>query len=682
MLIKRRLSVVLALLALFGLSALVAVWFVAQERLLYYSDIRFYHQLALQSWQQLQAGLEPWLDFLQQRFGQDYNALYTLPLLPGIALGGDSRSVYIALLALCYLAPAALIAGLLGRMLYPSAGSRVFWLSVVLLLGSAALWQPLLRGYPDVGGVLLISLALCLSVRDSALQSWHTVLGLAVLSGLTILFRRHFGYAVVALYAALGIKQGLLLWRQRADWSNFARDWLQFGLRLALALTGAVLLMMALAPEFTWRALTVDYGELYRSFQQTPSQAARFLLQGFGLVLPGLAVLGGLLAWRRGRLRGEHALLLVLLAGFWIIAFVFWVRQPGHHYRIHWLPLLSGLGLAFLVLELHRINRAAALGVLGLVFVVAGYAVIGYNTGLRHFVGEPNRLLWPEPVEAWRHHEKDYGTYLRLAEVLHRESADDERLYVATSSPLIGDDILLAAEELISTQRRLQPLPVAAVDSRDFYPIVALVAADLVLIPQPALLTVPDEQQVLQISVDVFAQNWLFSRDFRRLPEQFRLSDGSVLSIYRRERPTAVPVLISTLDRMRSELEGIQPGMQADWISANWDTVSVQLQADRTVIHLQTEPQLPSSLVYAQPLQQNAVLRGRASHLTCGDAGLQGVLYESSGQHIRTLPPLDLHLDTMFELAIPVAQRVYLALHLTSVQTACSAQLTALRIEQ
>ena len=72
--------------------------------------------------------------------------------------------------------------------------------------------------------------------------------------------------------------------------------------------------------------------------------------------------------------------------------------------------------------------------------------------------------LWPEPVDAWRYHEKDYDTYLHLAEVLHRESASGEHLYVATSSSLIGDDILLAAEEQLSSERLSFAAGAAALD--------------------------------------------------------------------------------------------------------------------------------------------------------------------------------------------------------------------------
>ncbi|MEZ5590927.1 MAG: hypothetical protein R3F53_09575 [Gammaproteobacteria bacterium] len=674
-----------AVLFLLGLTTTVAVWFVHQERLLYYSDIRFYHQLTLASWHQLQAGLQPWLAFLQHWFGQDYNALFTLPLVPGIALGGESRPVYVALLALCYLSPAALLAGLLGRTLYRAAPRhRVFWMNVLLMLSTAALWQPVLRGYPDAGGVVLISLALWLYVQDSTLQHWRTVLGLAVLSGLTILFRRHFGYAVVALYAAIGTTQCLLLWHQTSDWSAFLRALLRFGLRLAGALLGAILLMALLAPEFTWRALAVDYGELYRSFQQTPGETWQFLWQGYGLVLPGLAMAGWWLAWRRGHLGTEHVLLCALLAGFWIVLFVLLVRQPGHHYRIHWLPLLSGLGLSFLVLELWRVSRLAALAVPLLALAVAGYAVIAYNTGLRAVVGEPDTRFWPEPVEAWRYHEKDYDTYLHLAAVLHRESARGERLYVATSSPLIGDDILLAAEEIIAAERRLNPLPVATVDSRDFYPVVTLLAADLVLIPQPALLTAPAQQQVMQLSVDVFAQHWPFSDDFKRLPEQFQLSEGTQLYLYRRQRPTSVPVLIKTLARMRAALSGVVLGTQTDWISADWNTVSIQAGPNRPypLIRLSTHSGqiTPPTIVSAAPLPPSFVLRGQVLALDCTDARLQVDLYDADGQYLRSLPAVHLQAGAEFDVSATAPANHYLGLSLTSDQAHCSVELTALQI--
>ena len=671
----------LAVLALFGLSAAIAVWFVGQERLLYYSDIRFYHQLTLESWRQWQAGLSPWLAFLRQWFGQDYNALFTLPLLPGIAIGGDSRSVYIALLALCYLVPAALVAGFLGCTLYPSTRTQAFWLSAVFMFCSAALWQPVLRGYPDVGGVVLLSLALWNYLQDSKLRRWRTVFWLAVLSGLTILFRRHFGYAVVALYAAIGTAQVFWVSRLNRNWIERARALLRFGVRLALALSGAVLLMAWLAPEFTWRALAVNYGELYRSFQQTPGETGWFLIQGFGLILPGLAVLGAWLSWHRGRLCSEHALLLGLLTVFWIAEFIFLVRQPGHHYRIHWLPLLSGLGMAFLVLELRRSSHLMAWLAVGLALGVAAYAVIGYNTSFKAVIGEPNRWFWPEPVEAWRYHEKDYDTYLRIAEVLHRESAHGEYLYVATSSPLIGDDLLLAAEDEISEEPRLQPLPVALVDSRDFYPIVTLVAADLVLIPHPVLLTLPSQQRVLQLSVDMFTQAWPFSEDFEQLPEQFQLSNGTVLMLYRRIRPSALPVIIATLARLQSELRGVQLGTQGEWISASKQGVSIisSLTQAPSLIRLSSgTEQVRPVILHAYPVQGKVSFSGQLVALGCHQARLGLDLYTPDGEHLQTLPTQSLILGQSLGLTFEAKPTSYLTLTLQTGEAHCFAEFSGL----
>lgn len=648
------------------MNAGIAVWFVNQEVLLYYSDIRFYHQLALQSWQQWQAGWQAWLAFMQHWLGQDYNAFFTVPLLPGIAWGGDARTLYVALLSLCYLSPAVLIAGWVAARLHDQ---RPFWLATVLMLSSVALWQPVLRGYPDVGGVLLISLALVLVLRDSLLHHWYTVLGLGILTGLVILFRRHFAYAVVALYAAIALSQTWLLWQQAV---NYPRSLIGFGWRLGVTLILSLLLMLSVAPEFTQRALLTNYGLLYDSFQQTPQETLLFLGQGFGVVLPVFSLAGWALVWRSGRVSREKIILCLLLVLIWTLLFIFIVRQPGHHYRIHWLPLFFGLGLTFLALEARR---WIAMVTTSLVLLITAYSIIGYNLlSERH---EVPSYWWPEPIAAWRYHAEDYDTLLQLADFLRTQSQNNELLYVAASSKLFNAEILLAAEEQIAEQPRLQFLPIAAVDSRDFYPLVTLIPADWVIIPQPALLTVPEQQKVLQLTIDVFQQSWVFSQDFQRLNTDFVLSDGTRLHIYRRIRPTPLPVFIQTLHRMQKKLQGLELGTQADWISASWRGVSIV--GDKIRLSQQSEQSPAIATSYPLAVGQWRLRIEQLLLQQCATAYLQAQLYDIQGQPLSKSAQILSQQQPLFEWR--TSEHAYLVISLHHALPGCTAVLKRLRVQ-
>jgi hypothetical protein len=69
---------------------------------------------------------------------------------------------------------------------------------------------------------------------------------------------------------------------------------------------------------------------------------------------------------------------------------------------------------------------------------------------------------------------------------------------------------------------RLNILYTPVTDSGDYYPLENLLKAQYVVVATPFqhhLRT--EEQDVVKVGVDIFAQNWEFARDFTRLSEQF-----------------------------------------------------------------------------------------------------------------------------------------------------------------
>ncbi len=81
------------------------------------------------------------------------------------------------------------------------------------------------------------------------------------------------------------------------------------------------------------------------------------------------------------------------------------------------------------------------------------------------------------------------------------------------------------------------------------------------------MLTLPEEQQkVAKFVFDIFAQESEMSHDFQKTPEEFRLANGNVISVYERQSATSFADILSTFECMKKDIPET-PGSQPDWIS-------------------------------------------------------------------------------------------------------------------
>src|SRR4028119_448713 len=225
------------------------------------------------------------IKLVQETLVEERNRLYVLPLVPFILTFGTSRLVYEVSLALVYLLPFALAMGAIAAQLIQAHRRIVFWSTAVLTLLIPVSWASTFMGIPDTGGALFIALATLVYLQDIRLKRWWRVPLIGLLIGLASLLRRHFIYGGVALLGAITLQALLFFYTevrqippQDATASRLGplslrsakaiawRNLLLVGLRIGLIAATALATMMAIAPEFTQRALTVNYRTLYTSW--------------------------------------------------------------------------------------------------------------------------------------------------------------------------------------------------------------------------------------------------------------------------------------------------------------------------------------------------------------------------------------------------------------------------------
>lgn len=596
-----------------------AYFYVSQERVFHYWDLRFYHDLALQSWQNWRLSWSDWAGFLGHWLTQDYNANYTLPLPPWFEWIGAARADYIAALVAFYLLPCCLLVGLLGRELVADKPRAVFAVVAAATLLLPSHWRPTLGGFPGIGGSALLVAALLIYVRDERWRHWWTAPGFGLLLAAAILFRRHFGYAVVALYLAVLTVGGLAELAANGRWLQRLGGALRHALYLLLAGCVQLALMYALAPEFTVRAALTDYTVLYDSYRRPVLDNVNFIRSGFGDALLLLALLGfGLAAWQ-GWVARRHVALLLLFVISWLALWLLAARQVTTHVFLHALLPAVGIGLGFAGYGLWRVPllRPAAL-VVGLAPALAFASVyIVRHPVMTQWTAALHPLL-PVPLRPSQVHAADYALYLDLIRYVDGQAGDAAQVYVAASSEGFNGDLLISAGDTAfgAGQHRLRLLPVAHVDSRDFLPLEALLRADLVLVALPVQYSLPPaEQDVVRMAVAPFSEGWALAADFAALPRQFSFTAGFTVTLYRRLRPTSVGVAAATLTRMYAALDdGRLPGRQTDWMALSRSGASYSDGPGRLLARPGLEPAAaPAGLLYIHPVRPPLALRAGAA---------------------------------------------------------------------
>lgn len=306
---KNRLTAAAVLAPVFFLLAIFAGWYVRQEKFIYYWDFAQYHDYYGELGTRFAANPFRALDVVLRSIREwDYNFLPTVFLLPFRLVFGAGRLAYVLSMTLTFVFPSTLIFSLLVMKLRGGnsahAASENMGLTVISVFALAALpqlWGPLLLGYIDVGGLIIIFAILLLYFRaDFARQKFWNLVSIALLLSLLVLYRRWYAYWVVGFFGALAVSEGLRLAQNaehRAQWKFAAKNALTLGVISFLSI-------LLIATPIAGRMLTTDYRDIYSAYRSSHVFADNFsALSGhFGsltLILAGLGVVSSMLDPRR-----------------------------------------------------------------------------------------------------------------------------------------------------------------------------------------------------------------------------------------------------------------------------------------------------------------------------------------------------------------------------------------------
>jgi hypothetical protein len=650
------------LLFLAATILVVTFVYVSHERVFYLSDYSAYQDMTIEIVDKFRLSPAEAIRSIAVSTTREYNSIFTLPLIPFVLIFGESRLVYECALAIVYLLPFVLVLGWLATQLVPKQPRLTFRIAVIVALLTPVVWIPTLRGYPDAGAAVLVELAILAYLYDPRLRRRWQYLALGFLLAAAMIFRRHFGYACVALLGAMGLVvlvRFVLSVRLRGHgaWRALLID----GLKVGLIALVTLVVLATLDRPFIGRFLTTNYNALYADYMESPGRVLAYYAESYGWIAMIGAVLGLALGIRGGVLTSDGGALLSTYAALCFALWLVVVRQLSDQYTLQFTPAI--------VVGLTALGRTAWLRMSGrprglLLGAGGAYLVINALVGLTYAdFGNPAVERAVFAIKAAPDVRGDWDEMARLVRYLRELAPHGEPVYVAASSLVLGESLAASAERTLygRADARLNFLPVPAIDSRDSFPLEPLLQARYVVLAQPPQFHMgADRQRVVGVVSDIFADQREFALDFILLPNRFTLDGGTVVSVYQRTRPTAPEVALVTLSFMQRYV-GRRPGGQPDWLvleRAGFTSVSRQGVAADAVLGPPFIPERPSSrLLYLGGLPDRGRLTGTLSfsEAACEGATLRLSLADPAG-HIVEGDSISLEADGSRRFELPFAE--------------------------
>jgi hypothetical protein len=527
----------IGLFALLVFSANVfVIVFISHEQYLYYWDLVGYWEKARRIATDFPAFPSRTVaSIIRSVRNDDYNDLAAFLLLPGTLVLGGSRLSYVLSILNIFALPAVAFCALLQHKVSTVLGHDrrlAMLLIAVLALLSPVFWNPILQGYLDVGGVVLLAAILLLYLPGTSYeQGVRKPFLVGILIPTALLFRRWYAYWGIGFYAALVFEHcRSLLWGDRRK-----------GYRNML-LTGAMgvvsaLFLFAVAPMFTIRIATTDYSDLYSAYRFSSSllQALEHVIRYAGLLWFTLSLAGFAVGLSN---RGTRRFFILLFVQS-VVVFVLFAKTQDFGYQHHYLlfpAMLIGTGVVLTALATKRrwISLGALLSLLAINFISAfGPGELWERRITGHLFTTIRHTPWIR---------NDIPEMKRMLNVLKNTlTGPDDSVYVLASSRTLNSDIVRMAYLTLGRDLDVSErvLFTHDVDLSNGFP-TPLLRASHVLVADPIQYHLrPEDQRVVGIPARLVLDGQGIGAAYRRLPLEFNLDGQVKVYLYEKVAPLA-----------------------------------------------------------------------------------------------------------------------------------------------
>lgn len=532
------LGICLAIFALIALGVAFSAYYVGQEKIVYYWD---WGEYWLKYNKLVDRILTQPLPALRNVLGsvryEDYNLFPLVTLLPAGLSFGTGRVVYVAAITAFSLVPAAV---LLSAVVWRISARPFSWAGLLLCtVGVVALhplWAPVLRGMPDVAGMVMLGVILwMLFSRPLHEQAMARIFVMGGLLAIMVLTRRWYMYWAVCFFPAALLVYGLHVHAEQGDKKAY------MGLIKRIVVAGIVFTaaLFLVATPLMLRIAGTSYGDIYSAYKFSNSllEFVQKAVDYFGVGVLACAAAGTARLLYRKESR-FNALFLLVHA---VMVFILFSRTQDfgiqHYYLL--VPLVAtGIAASILgacAMASRFVGLALSLGILTVVFLSSLYAFFpGARAVAPGFeVAAPRNNYYPMT-------RNDLAELFRMVGSLDESNGrSSAKIYVLASSEILNSSIMHIACRLDRNTYSFceNIVAVSDVDKRDEFPATFLTATH-VLVAEPAQYHLrPEDQRVVGELLSFVLDNSAADGLFSRLSDTFRLDGGVKAAIYSRNRP-------------------------------------------------------------------------------------------------------------------------------------------------
>jgi hypothetical protein len=466
----------------------------------------------------------------------EYNLLAAFFLMPFHFLFGNGRLAFILSITNIYAIPTAFtFVFVLKRILDDSHDRKgaVSFIVLITVMLFPLFWSPVLRGYPDVVGVLVINVILLMLIKKPIeKQSIPHLITIGFLLSFLILLRRWYAYWVVSFFIALALERFLFLVSKRR---SKLRDYTIFAQKIFIMGAVSVASFFLFAAPIGKTMLLTNYQDIYSAYQTSRSILPHLLvLYHYLSLLFVLFFLSGVVYAVANKKTRWFSIFLVIQS---IAAFLLFARIQefnSHHYY-----LLIPAFIFFISFFSVSVYSGLHNRFLKYVFFTGYTIMLMLNFSVAFIPGSSERFQKIAFLLVnGRHYPYTRNDLQEINKVLDffedALQTKNDNVYVIASSMTLNDDILRNACTFSNHPQGLcaKFLPANQVDKRDGFPSQVL-DAKYVIVTDPVQFHLrPEDQRVIGILADQILSRKGIGSSFKKLPEEFLLDNNVRVFIY------------------------------------------------------------------------------------------------------------------------------------------------------
>lgn len=479
----------------------------------------------------------------------DYNLLPVFFLAPVRILLGPGRLPYILAITNIFVLPSAVLFSVIVQKLTSSPDQKNSFLAVVLTLSTVLLfpqfWFPVLFGYPDVAGVvvILIILLLIMTKPFEKMGIFPALIVLGLLLSLLVMMRRWYTFWVISFFIAFAAERFIALFRQY----HFSPKGYFLSVR-NLFIVGATSLIafFALATPVARRMISTNYSDIYSAYRWAGSaeQFLRNLYGYFGLFITVLFIAALVYGVFTKNARIFSIFLIIQVVSVVLLFYMVQEFSAQHYYLF--IPSMI-LAISLFVANLTSSMKSIAAK---LIFITGYLCVLLIQMSVVFIPAAADKFREITPLFSIERHyplvRNDLREIERLLNVLGDILQDNEaRAYVIASSTIFSDDILRNACLLSDIPKTScnRILTSSHVDKRDGFPKPFLSVTHIVVAEPTQYHLKPEDQRVTGILAAEINNARGIGSSLEKLPYEFTLDNNVKVYIYRKVRPYSEAIL-------------------------------------------------------------------------------------------------------------------------------------------